>query len=117
MTTDEIKEFARKYFANAKERCFEEELGQCRYRGPNNTTCIVGAMIGDELALFLDNLHLGVTPLLDKVLSGDLQDMPKIPAFILDNAELLGFLQAHHDCGANWDEDGFTGDLKWLDSY
>lgn len=86
-----FEKVCRHLFAQGKQAKTVEN-GICMYRGPDNTKCAVGALISDKV------YRKGME-------ENDLQSLLgkfTLPAFIVDNENMLQDLQYIHDNNESW---------------
>lgn len=107
MDKQEIFDFVISKLHEQGKQCVDE-LGNCRYRGPNGMKCAIGHLIPDDsYREYFESQSVTYLPI-QKALSKNASH-PVYCLDISDNDDNLGFLidlQDFHDNDVNWDETG-----------
>lgn len=99
LTRQQILNTVAEHFFKQGIRGYDSNLGQCRYRGDNNTRCAIGCLMTDEEYTAAGGGRLEGLNIIDVA---ELQPRPVFKNFSVHDTTFLEELQLLHDNADNW---------------
>lgn len=104
MTPQEIFDTVARHLFEQGTQAYNDNIEQCRYRGPGGTKCAVGCLIPDEA--YDPEMEGWSVDYVVVAHGGNADDPnPSFPAWLGDNLGLLSGLQDVHDLKESWDSE------------